>query len=66
MFLGATVVALFLQEQGVAEQFSIFLYYLLCIGVAHELMDGRVSGWLSRDILRLETLGQKLPAWFCE
>lgn len=39
------------KELVYAENFSIYLYYFLCIGVLFELVDGKIAHWLGSDFL---------------
>lgn len=57
--LFSTVGALLLDQQVYAEQFSVFLYYLLCIGVCCELIGLSFSLYLEKGLAGIDGLARK-------
>ena len=54
VMLVGTLGALIFENQALAEQFSVFLYYFLVIGVFWEIVDGKVARYLESDFSPIE------------
>lgn len=54
VMLVGTLGALVFEDQALAEQFSVFLYYFLVIGVFWEIVDGKVARYLESDFSPIE------------
>lgn len=64
VMLVGTLGALVFEDQALAEQFSVFLYYFLVIGVFWEIVDGKVARYLELDFSPIENkIKNLIPFW---